>query len=261
MYYILRGSVWVLVKERDIAGMPLSTPHVVNQLDRGHIFGELGVHTVFEARQATILTKEDSNDFLRIDKEEFRAILDLALRREFEMVRSFLKEHLILRDLPSTVIDELCTVAQIQTYKAHAVIMAADEPFEFVYFVMSGQARLVRKINLNDKVGSATGLNSTSNNVSANSSMDPTGEVAQVTALPRSSKFSDKLQLDDVASAGQVKTLRSRHVSARCHSSPTSRTVSNVLPNEYLVASGFFARGSHFAPWISKLTAVADQKV
>ncbi|MEJ5272695.1 MAG: cyclic nucleotide-binding domain-containing protein [Spirochaetota bacterium] len=71
VYYILEGSVYVTKKMHD-------TFKVLTYLDKGDIFGEMGVleETI---RSATIITREDST-FLKFTKEEFKEILKIHPR-------------------------------------------------------------------------------------------------------------------------------------------------------------------------------------
>lgn len=71
VYFILQGSVYVTKKMHD-------TFKVLTYLDKGDIFGEMGVleETI---RSATIITKEDSI-FLKFSKEEFKEILKIHPR-------------------------------------------------------------------------------------------------------------------------------------------------------------------------------------
>ncbi len=71
VYYILEGSVYVTKKMHD-------TYKVLSFLDKGDIFGEMGVieETI---RSATIITREDTT-LLKFSKEEFKEILKIHPR-------------------------------------------------------------------------------------------------------------------------------------------------------------------------------------
>ncbi len=71
VYYILEGSVYVTKKMHD-------TFKVLTYLDKGDIFGEMGVieDTI---RSATIITREDTI-LLKFTKEEFKEILKIHPR-------------------------------------------------------------------------------------------------------------------------------------------------------------------------------------
>jgi hypothetical protein len=46
----------------------IGNPHIINQLEKGGDFGELGLHDPHNKRQGTIITREKVNEFLVIDK-------------------------------------------------------------------------------------------------------------------------------------------------------------------------------------------------
>ncbi len=263
-YFVLSGSVSVVIREKgslDKSRATTSLPHTVNQLERGDVFGDLGIHHLYAARQATIVTKAPLNEFIRIEKMEMDVILKLALRKEFEMIQAFLSQHQILGKLSAHILSDICTVSRLQTYKAHSVIMPADEFFENVYFIVSGQVRLVRSV-----VAPARGSErAPSPNpmlplpLPDTASMTHTPSPPTRALSPASSRCTRSVSPNPSRLHSEATTTLPS-IDARS-TSAHNRVVPMAPVREYLIASGFMTRGHYFAPWIPKLAAVADQRV
>nr|KAJ3421002.1 hypothetical protein HK105_004752 [Polyrhizophydium stewartii] len=141
-YILLEGTCLAKPDFRvDISGAAVVTPPY--EITSGQFFGEFSLTSRSERRTVTVTTLTKCH-VLRIEREDFKRVMQTTSGSEHNERLSFLREVAAFERTSDEVMRELVLVMQLITVAPDAVVLKPGET-EFVYFLKHGLLRATRE--------------------------------------------------------------------------------------------------------------------
>ena len=151
LYFIVRGGVSIFSSQagQHSRGKKVQVP--VGGLGEGASFGELElIHNM--KRKCTFICNLDGSEFLRIDKSDFKDVLQGNYEQEMKEKLLILVKLGITKDWPFFELQNLCGNCKFLEFAANKVIFGnTHEPSNFIYYITRGNCRIVREIYIIEK--------------------------------------------------------------------------------------------------------------
>ena len=146
-YFILSGSVLVEAREKDPISGAIRN-NVVREMGPGSTFGELAIlHN--DKQEATIICKEDC-EFLKVNKDDFNAILRTNCEQEWSRRKSVILDHpLFSKGWDKNTIKLAVEGSQFVEFMANSVVLKdLSKMAHSVYIITRGNCQVVQKVCL-----------------------------------------------------------------------------------------------------------------
>ncbi|KAL2919282.1 hypothetical protein HK105_200925 [Polyrhizophydium stewartii] len=149
-YILLEGTCLAKPDFRvDISGAAVVTPPY--EITSGQFFGEFSLTSRSERRTVTVTTLTKCH-VLRIEREDFKRVMQTTSGSEHNERLSFLREVAAFERTSDEVMRELVLVMQLITVAPDAVVLKPGET-EFVYFLKHGLLRATREVRFLKDIG------------------------------------------------------------------------------------------------------------
>lgn len=126
----------------------------VDILGAGSQIGELALLNN-EVRQATVEAK-DTILFAFLEKEEFRAVLDRAQRRDIDKKTKFLQTNRFFKDISNAKLNKMYINMRHIQIARNQTLYNEGEQVKGIYMVQSGTLRLVKKVTFEEPISAKT---------------------------------------------------------------------------------------------------------
>ncbi|KAI6650182.1 Cyclic nucleotide-binding domain-containing protein 2 [Oopsacas minuta] len=135
--------------EEDQTTLNLEKTKIVTELREGSSFGELAL--IHECKKRATIVSKEMSELLVVHKEDFEVVMKKMTEQDWEIRHNFFKQFKYMQSWSDSKISIITESSSIEEFSPNTVIFRNFPKKDHVYFIVTGQCKVVQDIELYEK--------------------------------------------------------------------------------------------------------------